>query len=918
MRIPRGFVVFAIGVGVVSPALPVRAEIPRPDDAPGPLSPEETVASYRLPDGFRLELLAAEPLIASPSGVCWGADGRMYVSELHGYNLEGELEIEALNAAGRLDLEVRRVQAADAFREAARAGTFGVVKVLRDTDGDGRMDAADVLARDLPPAYGLVPSHGGVIVACAPDIVFLADRDGDGEAEERRVLFTGFRTGALERGINAPTWGDDGWIHFGSGHGGGTITGPHLAEPVELPGSDFRIRPDGSAIEPVTGHTHTFGFAFTPAGDRFVISTTAPVIQVAPIPFPYLRRNPHAAAGGLQQDITPDRRAYPIAPPHPWRTKRAEHAGYFEYYRSRYGASDSDPSGWFTSACSPLIYRDRALPGLHGGILACDPAANFIFRGTLTESEDAGDPVFSAARWPAADTREEFGASSDPWSHPMALGHSPDGSVWVVDYYREIIEDYSAIPRHLQQQYGLYAGHDRGRIYRLTHGQIPKAPEPDLDAMSDAQLAEELAHPLLWRRQTVRRVLVERGASGAAEGIRETLSKTQETEPAIAAAHALAQLGALEPADLAALLESPDPDARVTALRLGDRFLAGGDDRWTRRVIELADRESHPRVRLQLALSLGESLGADAFAALVAVARQHGDTLWMPEAIASSLHRREAAAFVALASDPGPGRSLPVMAALSRAIGARGDATEWDAVLAALATAPTEVRASVLAALAEGRESAGSGPVLSPAGTDALAALAAVEGTVGEKARSLAAALREAGEPIATAAGGLKLPAIDPPSSEILATFTAALADPGREREPARGKRVFLQHCALCHRVGADGFDVGPDILGELGLGEEALLRQILIPGERIRPGFEAAVVERRTGGIMAGIMQDDGATSLTLILPGGQERRILRTDVESVQRLPRSLMPAVYAQLLSPEEAADLLAWLAAAATGR
>jgi glucose/arabinose dehydrogenase len=171
------------------------AQIPEPADAPRPLTPEQTAASYRLPAGFRLEVVASEPLIASPSAVCWDEGGRMFVSELHGYNLAGQLDIEEVNRSGQLDTEVRRVQADKKFYEAAKTGTYGVVKLLRDTDGDGRMDAADVWATNLPPAYGIMPARGGVIVACAPDIVFLADRDGDGRAEVRQTLFTGFPTG---------------------------------------------------------------------------------------------------------------------------------------------------------------------------------------------------------------------------------------------------------------------------------------------------------------------------------------------------------------------------------------------------------------------------------------------------------------------------------------------------------------------------------------------------------------------------------------------------------------------------------------------------------------------------------------------------------------------------------------------------
>ena len=158
------------------------AQIPKPTDAPRPMTPEQCAAAFKLPDGFRMEVVAGEPLIASPSAVCWDERGRMFVSELHGYNLAGQLDIEELNQTGTLDTQVRRVQADEKFKRAAEAGTFGVVKWLRDTNRDGRMDAAEVWATNLPPIYGLVPARGGIIVACAPDIVFLADRDGDGNA----------------------------------------------------------------------------------------------------------------------------------------------------------------------------------------------------------------------------------------------------------------------------------------------------------------------------------------------------------------------------------------------------------------------------------------------------------------------------------------------------------------------------------------------------------------------------------------------------------------------------------------------------------------------------------------------------------------------------------------------------------------
>jgi len=466
---------------------PGLAQIPKPTDAPKAMTAEQSAAAFKLPEGFRMEVVASEPLIASPSAVCWDERGRMFVSELHGYNLAGQLDIDELNKTGKLDTQVRRVQADEKFKLAAKVGTFGVVKLLRDTNGDGRMDTVDVWATNLPPVYGLVPALGGLIVACAPDIVFLADRDGDGKVDTRKVLFTGFPTGELERGINAPLWSAYGWIYFGRGWGGGKITGPHLREPVQLPGSDFRIRADGSAIEPVTGGTHTFGFAMTESGDRFTVTTTVPAIFIAPLPWRYLARNPDAVTPSLEIS-TGDRRAYSISKPHPWRQKRADDPAYFKYYNSRYGAAESEADGWFTAVCGPLVYQDNVLPGLQGHYFVCEPAGNLIHRAVI---EADGSALKIRRR--AGEDKSEFAASVDAWSHPMNLTHGPDGCIWITDYYREIIEDYSAIPRHLQQQYGVYAGHDRGRIYRLTHRDAPHAPAADMSRLEAKELVRECA-----------------------------------------------------------------------------------------------------------------------------------------------------------------------------------------------------------------------------------------------------------------------------------------------------------------------------------------------------------------------------------------------------------------------------------------
>src|SRR5262249_8173083 len=310
-------------------------------------------------------------------------------------------------------------------------------------------------------------------------------------------------------------------------------------------GSDFRIRSDGSAIEPVTAATHPFGFAMTEAGDRFTVTTTVPGIFIAPLPWRYLARNPDAATPSLEAP-TGDRRAYSISKPHPWRQKRADDPAYFKYYNSRYGAAESEADGWFTAACGPMVYQDRALPGLHGQYFVCEPAGNLIHRALI----DVDGSVLRLRRAPGEEN-SEFAATTDPWSHPMNLTHGPDGSIWIIDYYREIIEDYSAIPRHLQQQYGVYAGHDRGRIYRLTHRDSSRPPNTDMSKLDAKVLAHECASPYFWRRQTAQRLLVERAEKSAAVALREILSdRNAEAAALITALRTLDQLGLLRPRDV--------------------------------------------------------------------------------------------------------------------------------------------------------------------------------------------------------------------------------------------------------------------------------------------------------------------------------------------------------------------------------
>ena len=338
-------------------------------------SPEESQQMFRVTDGFRVELVASEPLISEPSGICWDEKGHLYGGELHGYNLEGQLEIEEMNRQGIVDTVVQRVQAAERFKQEAIAGTYGVVKRLTDTDGDGVMDSVQVFADRLPPVYGLCVARGGLIVAGQAQVLFIKDADNDGRAEIVDTLFKGFAEGPLERGISAPQWRSDGWIYFANGlKPAYKITGPYLKDSVDLPNTNFRIRADGTAIEAVTGSSHTIGHAFTASGESFFTSTWKHALYAIPIGWKYLQRNPDAVITPLEADAADYADVFPLAPVHPWKLARSGDAGWRDLY-GKYGRQDSVAEGYFTSVCSPLVYQDNLFPSdFVGNLFICEPA----------------------------------------------------------------------------------------------------------------------------------------------------------------------------------------------------------------------------------------------------------------------------------------------------------------------------------------------------------------------------------------------------------------------------------------------------------------------------------------------------------------------------------------------------------------
>jgi putative membrane-bound dehydrogenase-like protein len=1027
-------------------SVPSRAgEVVPADNAPQPLPPGGSLERFQLVPGFRIELVAAEPHVADPVAICFDAGGRIFVCEIHGYNLEGYLDVLELNKTGVLDRAVRRIPAnADAQRRAAE-DQYGTVKLLEDTDGDGEVDRSTTWADRLPPCYGVVAAREGVVVLCAPDILYLGDADGDGTPEERRKLFTGFGVYEMWSRINNPRWGPDNWIYAASGiQSGGTIEGPQLAEPVRIGATCFRFKPDGSALEPVGGNTSGFGLALDDWGDRFLVTNQQHVLFAAPITYRYLARNPNYAAPNLVVNISAyghPAQVYPTSQPDPWRLARSEDPAWVKFY----GVAEATANGYFTAASGQTIYRaDRFPPEYRGNHFSVDNAQNLVHRCVL----DPAGAVYSARR-PHPDENREFLASTEQWFRPVNLTVGPDGGLYIVDMYRAIIEDYSAIPRYLQQLYiqSLIAGADRGRIWRVVPDDGLRPRPVDLNRASVDQLAQALSHGNAWWRQTAQRLLVERRATTAVGPLEELAVGGKTPQARLASLYTLDGLDSLAPALVERALDDSHFAIRLHAVRLAERRLDAVPG-LLEKIAAMADDE-HLRVRLQVALSLGQAQTDQAQAALAALAATDGDDRWMQAAILSSANEsadRLAGRILSL-PDP-PGKANALARPLASVVGARHNDDQLGRLLVAVAAAdgPGTVgpRLACLEGLIEGL-GRGEPPALqSQAGQMALQRLlVTTEAELSELALKIAgmlklersaemnrafakaaeiavdqsrpieerqtalglltaapyelllgaaedlldtrqpldlqlsavAALSSSSDPNVAAVllanwelytpnvrtavvdaifrrqnrlagllgaiqSGRVLPVsleplrraqlLENPDSEIRrraeALFAESSGRAGRDavvnryrpalaeaRDASRGKAVFEKQCAKCHRLQGQGHQVGPDLAAANNRPDETLLSDILDPNNQITAGYNVYTVITEAGRIYTGVLSAETATSISLRMEEGVEEAILRKDIDEMAASTLSMMPEELEKEVSPQEVADLIAYLRA-----
>ncbi len=569
------------------------AGLPRPEpavartDSP-PLTPEESLRKIHVPEGYAVELAAAEPLVFDPVAIDWDAAGRLWVVEMADYPL-------GLDGRGK---------------------PGGRIRVLEDTDGDGRYDKSTLFAENLRFPNGLLTWRDGVLVTAAPEVLFLKDSDGDGRADVRQVLCTGFLEGNQQLRVNGLRWGLDNWVYCAAGgHHRGYAAATKIksmltGEEIALGSRDFRFDPDNGAFDPQSGPSQ-FGRNPDNWGHWFGTQNSLPLWHYV-LDDRYLRRNAHVPS--------PDPTHQVIVPRNP---------KVFPASRQEKRYHSFDEAGHFTSACSGMIYRDELLfPAGETHAFACEPFHNLVHHEVVSD-----DGVSFAAHRAAGEEASEFFASEDRWCRPVMTRAGPDGALWVVDMYRYMIEHPDWLPANGKAELlpNYRTGDDKGRIYRVVKKGAAARKMPKLAGLPAVELVRQLESPSGWVRDKAQQMLLWSGDKTAVPG----LEKVAVEAAPLARAHALWTLQALHvltPGLVIAALQADSPRLRENALRLAESLT---NAEVVAAAAKLAD-DPDAKVRLQLACSLGRWNLEEAGAALAHLAARDRDDAFMVAAVLSS------------------------------------------------------------------------------------------------------------------------------------------------------------------------------------------------------------------------------------------------------------------------------------------
>jgi putative membrane-bound dehydrogenase-like protein len=623
----------------------------------------DAFAALEIIDGFHIEVAAREPLVVDPVAAAIDEDGRLYVAELRDYP----------------------------YRPKEGSPPLGRVRLLEDTDGDGRYDVSHIFAADLLWAAGIAPWKGGVYVSAPPDIWYFKDTDGDGVADQREQVFTGFGTSGAQYILNNLVWGIDHHIYASVAGNGGNVHAPGSNRVLALRGRrvDFRFTPLTGSYETISGGAQ-FGNTFDDGGNRFLCDQDDPLFHVV-LRRRYLQRNPHLSPPEVQHPLaTDDTAVFRASPVEPWRAIRSGR---------RVEANRGNPSGSGVShhvldgVAGTTIYRGHAFPeAAYGNAFSGDAQNNLVHRRSVLPDGIS----FASERLDAA---TEFIRSRDNWFRPVNFLNAPDGTLYVLDLAREILEAVH-IPIDVVVHLDLTSGREHGRIWRVVPEGFRTPAPPRLGGATTAELVALLEHAGAWWRETAHRLLHEQQQVSAAPRLRELLRTSRRPQARLHALWSLAGLNELLHADLQVALESPHAAVREHAIRLSEPLLATSPELFEAVLARVDDRSA--RVRFQVTLSLGDVNDPRAVDAWRQIAWRDAADPWMRAALLTAPPRFLVDALVSLLAEQKLTAAETLVQPLSEVAGAMGIATSARILDAVAPAAGSARRYDIVLGLAQG------------------------------------------------------------------------------------------------------------------------------------------------------------------------------------------------------------------------
>jgi putative membrane-bound dehydrogenase-like protein len=584
------------------------------------LSAEEAMKTFKIAPGFRLELVASDPLIGDPVAMTIGPDGRMWVVEMRSYmpDLDGSTE----------DAPVGRVV------------------VLEDTNGDGRMDQRTVFLDKLIMPRAILLAGDGVLIGAPPKLWFCRDKDGDGKSDEQTEVATDFgvqtdpkrpELANPEHGPNSMLWALDNWVYS--------------AEYTKR----FRFS-GGQWIPAPTTYRGQWGLSQDDYGHLFY-NTNSDQLRADILLANAMGRNPLLSVpAGVNVKVAREQFVWPI------RVNPGINRGYLpEMLRD--GKLKE-----FTAACAPWIYRgDLFGPEFYGNAFVCEPAGNLIKRNVVTEENGTliAKPAYGET---------EFLASTDERFRPVNLYTGPEGALYVVDFYRGVLQHRISLTTYLRKQSeerGLDKPLGLGRIYRIVPESKSPVVKPALHTETSAQWVERLSHANSWWRETAQRLLVERNDAGVVPALTAVVTSSPKPFGRLHALCVLEGMGKVESGVVVKALNDADPRVRAAAVRASEPFFKTDQRSIVLPVLAaMAATESAPFVQQQLALTLGEAADLESDVVLASLVRRAPETAFLRDAAISGLFGRELPLLEKLLADPtwqdGDANGDKLIAALAR------------------------------------------------------------------------------------------------------------------------------------------------------------------------------------------------------------------------------------------------------------